>query len=392
MKKQKLLTFIFITSLFFSTNLFSQTFNFTLVVETNYPTGVMFDSSDYLWWVVQGEGLFELDGITYVDHSTSFVTTNLTSCDVNGTTKWTGGYGGLIRYDGTPANYTSSDVLQGYAIYDVDVEGDDLWLAMENEGATHFDGTTWTHYTAADGLIGSWFTAITRDNLGNIWLSSVDFSVSSVGAVSKFDGTSWTTFSAAEGISLGEITSIFADSNGDIWIGGDGVMKYDGTSWVSIPVTITNNVYSIMEDDAGNMWFGEFNQNLHMYDGTTVYNTSPPDVFSGRSDGMNVDASGDLHVCLDDGIYKVDIITEIDENNLNTVASLYPNPANNTLNVETNDIISSIEIYSISGKKVYHNSFNSDKLNIDISNISTGQYIVKIITENNVENIYLVKD
>ncbi|MFN3754634.1 T9SS type A sorting domain-containing protein [Flavobacterium sp.] len=71
----------------------------------------------------------------------------------------------------------------------------------------------------------------------------------------------------------------------------------------------------------------------------------------------------------------------LDETELNSSIKLYPNPAKSILNVESNLLpVSKIEFYSILGNKVMETSF-IETINID--NLSSGMYLVKVYTENN---------
>jgi Leucine-rich repeat (LRR) protein len=63
-----------------------------------------------------------------------------------------------------------------------------------------------------------------------------------------------------------------------------------------------------------------------------------------------------------------------------TYFTLYPNPANDVVNFETNFDIKSIEFYNIQGQKV----LTSNQKQIDISNLTKGLYIVKIQNSNGV--------
>lgn len=63
--------------------------------------------------------------------------------------------------------------------------------------------------------------------------------------------------------------------------------------------------------------------------------------------------------------------------------SIYPNPANNHLYIETDDIIKNINIYNMIGMSVYRNGNVSDNY-ICIENLDSGVYIMEISTENEV--------
>lgn len=70
---------------------------------------------------------------------------------------------------------------------------------------------------------------------------------------------------------------------------------------------------------------------------------------------------------------------------------MHPNPATNlvTINLKNNaETINSIAIYDVLGKKVKSiNSISSSNLNIDVSDLSKGIYIVKLKTDSNIELI-----
>lgn len=76
--------------------------------------------------------------------------------------------------------------------------------------------------------------------------------------------------------------------------------------------------------------------------------------------------------------------TGIEENAENI--SVYPNPANDMVNVEASSLISNIEIFSISGQKIGEYAANGNNASINISSLSNGLYLMKINTENGVIN------
>ena len=59
--------------------------------------------------------------------------------------------------------------------------------------------------------------------------------------------------------------------------------------------------------------------------------------------------------------------------------TMYPNPATSILNINSRDEISSVEIYSIEGKRV----LTSQLTQVDVSQLTSGIYLVKIITNDN---------
>jgi hypothetical protein len=72
----------------------------------------------------------------------------------------------------------------------------------------------------------------------------------------------------------------------------------------------------------------------------------------------------------------------------NTVA-IYPNPANEMLNIRSNDPIKSIEIVTIQGQTIV--SYNYSKDYIDISSLHTGIYLAKIKVNEEVHFLNFIK-
>jgi len=70
--------------------------------------------------------------------------------------------------------------------------------------------------------------------------------------------------------------------------------------------------------------------------------------------------------------------------------SIYPNPANNFINISTTETIDSVEVYNLIGKKVI-SSKNLIENSIDISTLAKGVYMLKLTSGNAVASKKLVK-
>lgn len=75
-------------------------------------------------------------------------------------------------------------------------------------------------------------------------------------------------------------------------------------------------------------------------------------------------------------------IADVESNNV----SVYPNPANNVINVNANSNISNVEVFTIAGQKVGDFTANSTNTAISTANLTNGLYMMKIHTENGVIN------
>jgi len=80
----------------------------------------------------------------------------------------------------------------------------------------------------------------------------------------------------------------------------------------------------------------------------------------------------------------------LQENEIINNISVYPNPVKNILNFKTEDNISKVEVYDIAGRILSSNSVSENK--IDLSNLKTGNYILKLYTEKGIMNTKIIKE
>ncbi|MDD4703829.1 MAG: T9SS type A sorting domain-containing protein, partial [Bacteroidales bacterium] len=78
---------------------------------------------------------------------------------------------------------------------------------------------------------------------------------------------------------------------------------------------------------------------------------------------------------------RADSLSMVEEISNDNTIKLYPNPAENTLNIESQDIIKEIEFYDALGKKAKAITLNKKEAIIDISSFAKGNYIVNLIND-----------
>ena len=81
----------------------------------------------------------------------------------------------------------------------------------------------------------------------------------------------------------------------------------------------------------------------------------------------------------------------IDKNNLLEI-SLYPNPAKGALNISALNTIKTAAIYNILGKLVMSIDINKNSESIDVSNLSSGMYLIKYTIENATGTAKFIKE
>ena len=105
------------------------------------------------------------------------------------------------------------------------------------------------------------------DKDGNIW-----FSIQGEG-VYRYDGKRFTNFTTNDGLCSNNVGPIIQDREGSIVIGtSSGICKYDGNTFILIPMTDTLSITSLLEDKDGQIWFGAKNKGIYKYDGRHLSN------------------------------------------------------------------------------------------------------------------------
>ncbi len=80
----------------------------------------------------------------------------------------------------------------------------------------------------------------------------------------------------------------------------------------------------------------------------------------------------------------------VQENELKSDISVYPNPVKDVLNFKTEHTILKIEVYDSAGRILSSKSISENK--IDLSELKTGNYILKLYTEKGITNIKITKE
>jgi len=71
---------------------------------------------------------------------------------------------------------------------------------------------------------------------------------------------------------------------------------------------------------------------------------------------------------------------------------LYPNPANNILNIQAGSNVQSVSVYNILGQEVLNRTLNNTTATIDISSLNIGVYVIKALIDGNVVSSKFIKE
>jgi ligand-binding sensor domain-containing protein/serine phosphatase RsbU (regulator of sigma subunit) len=203
--------------------------------------------------------------------------------------------------DVNPANFSFYKTLQGLKNNNIrcmlqDKTGN-LWLGTDGGGVCRYDGKYFTKFTDKEGLSNNLVLSILEDKGGNLWFGTYG------GGVCRYDGKSFTNFTIEEGLSNNIVWRILEDKTGNLWFAtdGGGVCSYNGNRvddilngtnlYLHAPQDLKRNkkdlvksftifntkaglsndvVLSILEDKAGNLWFGTSGGGVCRYNGNCV--------------------------------------------------------------------------------------------------------------------------
>ena len=191
--------------------------------------------------------------------------------------------GGVYRWNGNSFTYlplpktdsddkssqSTADRLGPYGVYcSLKDKKGNFWFGTQTMGVCRFDGKTFTWFTEK-GLSGPAIRGLFEDRNGNLWFGN------NGNGLLRFDGKTLTNFTEEKGLAnhefvktgkqgpgtLARVWTINEDNNGDLFIGtfDAGVWRYDGKTLINYTIKdgLTSEVINtIYKDKKGELWFG----------------------------------------------------------------------------------------------------------------------------------------
>lgn len=204
----------------------------------------------------------------------------------------------LVDHNAKPQNHDARDVVTNGLL---DKKGT-MWFTTLTEGVYKYDGVTFINYTTNDGLCSNKVNAVIEGRNGLLWFATAK-------GLCSFNGKTFINYplpqEAIPSVSKDtgfrsrvteEVLSLIQDKSGDFWLGtmAGGAYHFDGktfTSYLKFKGRIhpddkvyNNVIQSIVEDNAGNIWFtSQTHGGITRYDGKVFENFSLED---GLTDDM----------------------------------------------------------------------------------------------------------
>lgn len=173
-----------------------------------------------------------------------------------------------------------------------DINGN-LWFGTTGAGIYKYDGKLFTRYAEKEGLSSNFVVGIAQDIKDNIWVATDNGIFYSTGnsfsrlEIPELDGSKISADNKNSTVKKLQVFCVLGDRKGNIWFGteSDGLFKYDGTrvfnfkyadsSWLEVSKGETANygqkgfVSALLEGKNGNVWFSSSANGLNYYDGTS---------------------------------------------------------------------------------------------------------------------------
>lgn len=223
-------------------------------------------------------------------------------------------------------------------------DGFGCWSDVDNDG----DGFSWTSSIGADGL---------ENYEGNGCMISYSY-VNNYGAVNP---DNWLVSPALAIPSEGATLSWFVAAQDPNWAAEHYDVMISTTNNISNFVSLFNETLSSGDWEQRSVNIGESwaGQTVHI----AFQHHDVTDMFAMKIDNITVTAG-------------------VGVENHESYTTIFPNPANNVLNINANSNINRVEVYNMMGQMV--GSYNVNDMNTQISTTSfaNGVYMVKIATEN----------
>jgi len=199
---------------------------------------------------------------------------------------WIASYSsGLFRIHGKEiTNYSTKTGFASDKVLTVFMDSkNNIWIGTKDAGVVKYDGKAFTNYSVKEGLMDKSVWAITEDNKGNMFFGTGE------SGLACYDGKMFRNFSVKDGLCSNYILALLFDPiDKCLWLGtekginkitldenpGIASLRYYGEQEGYKGIEINQN--AILQDKAGDVWFGTIN-GLSRYNRKYDYpNVTPP--------------------------------------------------------------------------------------------------------------------
>jgi ligand-binding sensor domain-containing protein len=292
---------------------------------------------------------------------------------------------GLYKFFGN--NWQRINFYNPYAsVYRVGIDVDShgiVWIGSDGSLKKCNGYSTTYIYPPGDNVI---IQGVTVDESDNIWLANFF-------GISKFDGhNTWVNYDYTNTIPdmMYGARNITFDNNGVLWAAGKNLLSFDGTTWVSYPHPDVYLVSDVAIDGGNNKWVS-FLGGLARFNGTDwiIFNHENSPLLDDYVREIDIDVANNTlwGTTSCGGFFSLQdssLVVSVKKNPVplkSNQFTLYPNPASGKVFISTNGLdhnYGKVSILSFEGKQIYSGIIDQSDLEIDISGIPAGIYLVRV--------------
>lgn len=262
----------------------------------NQVNNIQEDELGNIWFGTGSFGVCAFDGTQFTIATTKVEITEGTETDWKSKANdlWFCAGAGVFRYSHSSLDYlplaTSGSTTQTFSPFSLSRSGvysilkdskGNIWFGTQAEGVCRYDGKTRTWFKEK-GLSDSAVLGLFEDRKGNLWIGN------NGAGLFRYDGKTLTNFTEENSLgnpdfktsgkpgveTMARVYTINEDNNGNIWVGtvDAGVWKYDGhelTHYTAQDGLTSNAVNTIYKDKNGELWFGTDENGICQFNGTS---------------------------------------------------------------------------------------------------------------------------
>ncbi len=256
-----------------------------IVLSNGTQSGVigceLMDKDGNIWFSIKGEGAYRFDGKLFTHFTTKDGLCNNNVGPIiqdRAGNILLGTNNGICKFDGNAfSKYPVPDVLSITCMLE-DKDGN-LWFGTSQNGVYCYNGKTLKNFLNSNryeynlGSNNQFILDILQDKEGNLWFSSWNG-----GGVWKYDGSSFTNF-----VPPAEYYKTNQDNRGLVKMSHDSLGAPKTIAFVPSQDYISDDmIFSMTEDNAGNIWFATRDHGLCRYNGKTFLSLGKNDGFNSR--------------------------------------------------------------------------------------------------------------
>ena len=358
------------------------------------------DNNDNCWFITILGGIYKFDGTTTICYDTS--NTPLPFTEISCLTQGPNGdmYFGtyeddtfepsekqtcLIRYNGEEWEYFNqfNSPMYPYGIQDILVTGEDEFWSANVIGLYHYKKGKWNSYFEDENLYRRDINKLAIDKNNKLYITnsskelySADLNKTNI----KFNKIE-TPFTQQGGVLLCNV-----DSLNNLWVRYNNLYLYkkDGNNWIIYDSTSFDfiNIYGGIYISKNKKTYCNTNKAVYEYKENSYWERAfdiPDSIYNGFVRLKGIDSKGNFwfHSQYENKLFKY--TPEQNSVKQKSNVSIYPNPTQSTITINTENPIINLALYSMNLSKISEYPANhTTTQEVDISIIPSGIYFIKV--------------